>query len=113
MASRFHIAAAVLLTLALVAVLSSAQDYPPQGRPGGGAGRDCYYVCFLDSCTRRKCYYTCNRPRYCEEEHASLLLSSGGGEEDGLGQLPSPGSDTVDSADEPSSVPEPAATPTA
>ncbi|XP_050032611.1 uncharacterized protein [Dermacentor andersoni] len=113
MASRMSLAAAALLmVILLVVALSSAQEYPPPGRPGG-SGRDCHYLCFLDNCNRRKCYYTCNRPRYCEEQ-ASLLLTAGSAAVDGgvVSAFPSQ-ADDVDDADVPDVPSAPAATPSA
>ncbi|XP_037523722.1 uncharacterized protein LOC119400905 [Rhipicephalus sanguineus] len=109
MTSRTSLAAALLVVVLLVVALSSAQQYPPPGRPGGN-GRDCNYICFLDNCNRRKCYYTCSRPSYCEDQ-ASLLLS--GGSVDGVVRGPPSPADDVDGTDVPDVPSAPSATPSA
>ncbi|XP_065302355.1 uncharacterized protein [Dermacentor albipictus] len=110
MASRMSLAAAALLmVILLVVALSSAQEYPPSGRPGG-SGRECNYLCFLDKCNRHKCYYTCNRPRYCEEQ-ASLLFTPGSAAVDGgVGSAFPSQADDVDDAYVPDAPSAPAAT---
>ncbi|KAM7296423.1 uncharacterized protein ISCGN_021581 [Ixodes scapularis] len=52
--------------------------YPP---PGGGGGPDCRYVCFIDHCAARRCFYTCNRPRRCEDQ--GVLLNTPVGFDEG------------------------------